>query len=262
MSTRLKLAASVLILSLGLSSCVSLEQDINSFVERHLGPVTAEVAPTPPVDTDSVNEPEDTPNPPDPVQDGELSEEMATLRDQVVQGALALVDRSSIEVRDKDFPLDCTGVVLGAYYAAGIDLTEYFGRYTGNGVSRLFQMGEEHDLLNHGPVPQPGDIIFWDNTYDRNDDQQWNDWLTHTGIVVKAYEDGTVEYVHHNFIYGIIVERMNLNDPDTWAVDRGGERFIINAQLRMPAHVYLNPTQKYASHLFRAAGSLYMLAGT
>ena len=78
--------------------------------------------------------------------------------------------------------MDCTGTVLAIYYYAGIDLARDFNKYSGNGVTRLYKSLQAQKLLYETRYPVTGDIIFWDNTYDRNEDGRWNDTLTHVGI--------------------------------------------------------------------------------
>ncbi|MBB6482088.1 NlpC/P60 family protein [Spirochaeta isovalerica] len=133
---------------------------------------------------------------------------------KVVEGSYWALGKSQLKVRDKVFNLDCSGTVMAVYYYAGIDLSRDFGKYTGGGTERIFKYLEESDLLYDTEMPVPGDIIFWDNTYDKNGDGVRNDELTHMGIVVKIDEDGTVTYLHEHYKKGIILEKMNLKFPD------------------------------------------------
>jgi len=103
-----------------------------------------------------------------------------------------------------DTSFDCSGFVLETYRRAGIDLAPFMNRYTGNGVARLFALALDYGLLT-GDNLQPGDVIFWDNTYDRNGDGVWNDPLTHTGIVTAVNADGTVEFTHSHYRDGVVM---------------------------------------------------------
>ena len=104
----------------------------------------------------------------------------------VVEGALSLIGKDVLAVNGKTFPMDCTGVVRAAYWYAGIDVAQDFGKYSGNGVSRIHQTLKSKFMLYSTKNPKPGDIVFWDNTYDKNEDGKWNDKLTHVGIVISA----------------------------------------------------------------------------
>jgi hypothetical protein len=175
----------------------------------------------------------------------------------VVEGALSLIGKDAIIVRGRSFPNDCTGVVRGAYWYAGIDLAKDFSKYTGNGVTRIYKTLEADNLLYVTDYPLPGDIIFWDNTYDRNEDGKWNDPLTHTGIVLSVSDSGQIEYVHANYRKGIVIEYMNLIDPDTNTKKAGGSVIFVNSAMRMRGQVVNNLW--LSSHLVREFGKGYML---
>jgi cell wall-associated NlpC family hydrolase len=45
-------------------------------------------------------------------------------------------------------------------------------------------------------TPEPGDLVFFDNTWDANRNGELDDPLTHVGVVVALTPDGRVRYVH------------------------------------------------------------------
>lgn len=150
-------------------------------------------------------------------ESGDMVPENAVLsekQEKVVEGSYWALGKSQLKVRDKVFNLDCSGTVMAIYYYAGIDLSRDFGKYTGGGTERIFKYLEDNDLLYDTDMPVPGDIIFWDNTYDKNSDGVRNDELTHVGIVVEVGDDGTVTYLHEHYAKGIILEKMNLKFPE------------------------------------------------
>jgi hypothetical protein len=161
---------------------------------------------------------------------------------EIAAAAISLAEASprgtTIRVGDRTFPLDCSGTILAAHYKAGIDLVSAFTEETGNGVTRLWRMGAP------GGEPSVGDVIFWDNTYDRNRNGLWDDELTHAGIVVAKDRNGTISYVHHNYRRGIVVERMNLKRPDNSE---------LNSPMRMRGHRDAQRNLWLASHLYRDA---------
>lgn len=175
----------------------------------------------------------------------------------VVEGARSLVGRDALIVKGKTFPNDCTGVVRAAYWYAGIDLAKDFSKYTGNGVTRIYRTLEDRNLLYLTDRPLPGDIIFWDNTYDRNEDGEWNDPLTHIGVVVAVSENGQIDYVHANYRKGIIIEYMNLIDSDTNTKTVFGKVVAVNSPMRMAGQV-VNELW-LSSHLLRNFGMGYLL---
>jgi len=174
-----------------------------------------------------------------------------------VEGALSLLGKDVILVKGKSFPNDCTGVVRAAYWYAGVDLARDFDKYSGNGVTRIYKTLEAAALLYRTESPLPGDLIFWDNTYDRNEDGEWNDPLTHIGIVVAVSGEGQIEYVHANYSKGIILEYMNLKDPDTTVKTVFGNTMDINSAMRLRGQV-VNELW-LSSHLLREFGMAYLL---
>ncbi len=152
---------------------------------------------------------------------------------KLVEGAHSIRGRNRLVIGGRRFNADCTGTVLAIYWYAGIDLASPLARYRGNGVTRLYRFLEEEQALYSTRRPKAGDIIFWDNTYDRNKDGQANDYLTHTGMVVAVEDDGTVHYVHHNYRKGVVFARMNLYKPGVYTEVVDGEQRIINSPMRM-----------------------------
>ena len=139
---------------------------------------------------------------------------MSETQEKVIEGARAVLGKTSLYIKGKQFNLDCSGTVMAVYYYAGIDLTRDFSKYSGGGTARIHQYLDDKELLYYTDLPVPGDIIFWDNTFDSNGDGVRNDYLTHVGIVVESSDDGTVTYLHEHYKKGIILETMNLLYPD------------------------------------------------
>ena len=184
---------------------------------------------------------------------------ISKLQNKLIEGAYKLVGVRNIIVRGRHFNFDCTGTVLAIYYYAGIDLTKEFSRYTGNGVLRLYKIMKAHNLLYMTKHPSSGDLIFWDNTYDRNKDGKRNDYLTHVGMVVKVFKNGTIEYIHEHIRKGIVIERMNLNDPNTYSKKSNGKIIIVNAPIRIRSANSSHPPNWLASQLLKDFGMAYRL---
>ena len=140
-------------------------------------------------------------------------------QEKLVEGSHWALGKTKLNVNGKVFNLDCSGTVMAIYYYAGIDLSRDFNKYSGGGTSRIYQYLDDKKLLYDSKMPEPGDIIFWDNTYDSNGDGMRNDYLTHMGIVVEVEEDGSITYLHEHYRKGIILESMNLKFPDDTAAN-------------------------------------------
>ncbi|MDX9959830.1 MAG: CHAP domain-containing protein, partial [Spirochaetia bacterium] len=116
------------------------------------------------------------------------------IRDTIVNGGLSLIGQETLVVKGVTYPSDCTGVVRAAYAFADIDLAYRFGRYNGNGVRRIYMTLHDQGLLYATSYPAPGDIIFWDNTWDADGNKLADDELTHSGLVVASEQDGSILY--------------------------------------------------------------------
>jgi len=183
-------------------------------------------------------------------------DELTARQETIVAAARRVLATQSTTVGDTTYSYDCTGTILTIYAHAGIYLMGLFPNYSGNGVARLHGIARDYHLLHARSLPEPGDLIFWDNTYDRNQDGNWNDPLTHAGLVIDVDEDGTVLYVHHNYRRGIVSATMNLAEPETYQSPEGA---VLNAPMRMASQRAANPDLWLSSHLFREYAAMYRI---
>jgi hypothetical protein len=181
-----------------------------------------------------------------------------SVQEKLLEGADKMLGKTETVVRGKKFEADCIGTVRAIYYYAGIDLAADFELYSGNGVARLFKILKSKKLLYKTELPQPGDIIFWDNTYDSNGDGKRNDPLTHVGMVTGVGEDGTIDYIHQDYQTGIVTARMNLLKPDIFSEKRGDETVILNTPIRMKKGKRYKG-EYLSGQLFRIFGRGYLL---
>ena len=170
---------------------------------------------------------------------------------QLVEAANWAKGRKYLTVNGQRFKMDCSGVVRAIYFKAGIDLAQDFNKYKGGGVQRIHATMQAKGLIYRPTVPVPGDILFWDNTYDANHNGQSDDVLSHIGMVVSSdKKTGNVVYVHHHEKKGIVFETMNLlhpNDPKYNAIMRS------QRAKKLPGNKYL------ASQLYKDSGKGYLL---
>jgi len=149
----------------------------------------------------------------------------------VLASAQTLVGRapeSIVKVNGRTFVLDCIGTVSAIFYGMDIDVQRDFPRFRGDGVGRLYQSLRTESVLHRDLYPRPGDIIFWDNTWDANGDGILdNDPRTHAGVVLSVDADGTIHYVHEHVVKGVTIEAMNLLHPRDYYDPQG--RIINNA---------------------------------
>jgi hypothetical protein len=150
-------------------------------------------------------------------------------QDAIARTAARFIGAPRVEVAGRRLPFDCSGLARGVYLAHGIDL--YDGAETAdaaNGVRLIWRHVASRGVIHHGPDPRPGDLVFFNNTWDRNGDGRVNDLLTHVGIVESVHPDGTVVFVSR-VSRGIQRYRMNLAAPSRRRADDGR---VLNDYLR------------------------------
>ena len=150
-------------------------------------------------------------------------------RSAIVRTAAKLVGAKTIESNGRRIAYDCAGVTRAIFLKHGIDL--YDGDASdpdANGVRLIHSHIEQQGTFHQGPVVHPGDLVFFNNTWDYNGDGKVNDPLTHVGIVERQESDGTVVFISR--VAGAVERyRMNLGLPH---VHKTADGRILNDYLR------------------------------
>jgi hypothetical protein len=136
-------------------------------------------------------------------------EEATPRRTAIVRTAAQLIGARTIEVNGRRIAYDCAGVTRAIFLKHGIDL--YSGEPSdpnANGVRLIHAHIRQQGTFHQGPVVHPGDLVFFNNTWDYNGDGKVNDPLTHIGIVERQEPDGTVVFISR--VAGA-VERYHMN---------------------------------------------------
>lgn len=118
---------------------------------------------------------------------------------------------------------DCSGFVEAVLATAGVPET---------GQVRTFWEVADREGRTHAHRPSPGDLVFFDRTYDSNRNGRVDDTLTHIAIVLDVARDGTVHMVHHSSSRGISELWMNPERPDVHEEDGRS----INSWLARPSY--------------------------
>lgn len=116
---------------------------------------------------------------------------------------------------------DCSGFVCAVLDRAGIEAS--------GSTASLWTDAEREGRVHRRPRPSPGDLVFWDDTWDRNGNGRRDDPLTHVGVVVEIEADGTIVMAHRGTSSGRSTLRMNLDQPD---VHMAGDGRTLNDILR------------------------------
>lgn len=171
------------------------------------------------------------------------------VRARIAAAAGSFVGSRNTQVEAQRFRMDCSGVARAIYQRAGLPLQGTAAHAQENDVSILFRYVQEiGSIRRHSP--RVGDLVFFDDTYDRNRDGLRNDPLSHIGVVERIMEDGTVVFVHHTG-GGILRYRMNLAHPRGMRSDDGAHtwnHYLRRAELGQPA--------KTTAELFVAFGTV------
>jgi len=155
------------------------------------------------------------------LEDGELGLSEEEIEQKILQGTKVCASYEGIG--------RCTGLVVKAYFVAGIDLVALGSAYkTGdpNQTPNLFRLADTMNFMSrvrmsNDPIPLRGDIIFWRYTQDRNkncilgDDEQ----PTHAGIVEQYNDDGSVLFVHAGNSGVTHGKKMNIVQPSNTALN-------------------------------------------
>ncbi len=158
-------------------------------------------------------------------------------------------------VGGETFNPDCSGFVEAVYAAEGVALRRILQaaapRETSAVAAAWAATGAFGERWRGGEWPAPGDLIFFDDTWDRDGDGRRDDPLTHLGIVEWVEEDGTVRFFHRGG-RGVARGVLNLSRPDRAAAEDGRP---LNTPLRVRAGRD-DPAPVLAGQLFTGFGRI------
>ena len=209
------------------------------FIMATIAIVTLVGCTTPPVERPRVSAPE--------LRPCCRSVERMPSRSAIVRTAAKLVGAKTIESNGRRIAYDCAGITRAVFLKHGIDL--YDGEASdpyANGVQIIHSHIEQQGTFHQGPVARPGDLVFFNNTWDYNGDDKVNDPLTHVGIVERQESDGTVVFISR--VAGAVERyRMNLGLPHVHKTASGR---ILNDYLRRKDVTDRSNTRYLAGELF------------
>lgn len=107
--------------------------------------------------------------------------------------------RGPFKAAGDTFNGDCSGLAQAVYASEGIDLRRLMQQaapHERRGVKAAWLAASRSGrVFGAEAEPEPGDLVFWHDTYDRNRNRKADDRFTHLGIV-EHVEDGTVSFIH------------------------------------------------------------------
>jgi hypothetical protein len=77
-------------------------------------------------------------------------------------------------------------------------------------------------------------------------------------MVLRSSPDGSIQYAHLNYSRGIVIENMNLLEPDLHRKLVRGQLRIVNSPIRLREPGKPHPPQWLAGQLYRVLGMGYL----
>lgn len=184
---------------------------------------------------------------PSAVPAGEPARPGPAAAQKVAAAAQTFLGDRAIVVRGESFRFDCSGLVEASHAAAGCP--------QGGSSAMLHELALAQGVFHRKKLPTPGDVAFFSQTYDRDNDGLLNDELTHSAVVTQVDADGTIEMVHVGS-KGVVLLRMNLRRPHD-AADESGKP--LNDGLRAKKGRDPVGTAYLAGELWVGFGSLWAI---
>lgn len=166
----------------------------------------------------------------------------------VVATACRFIGQPRIVLDGVTYRQDCSGLVEAALAAAGYDFA--------GSSAMLFEAARDAGVLHRRRLPFPGDVAFFDDTYDRNGNGRRDDPLSHVAVVEAVAEDGTITLVHVGS-KGVVRFRMNLRRPEERSTEGG---VVLNDYLRARTPGDGPRTRYLAGELWVGFASFWRLA--
>ncbi len=116
----------------------------------------------------------------------------------------------------RSFSGDCSGFIRFIFSTQGKKLIDPVLKLRrNNGAYAIYYSMNYQSAVHHRKIPAIGDLVFFNESYDRNRDGKVNDLYTHVGIVEKIDLNGTISFIHYvNRKRGIRRDKLNLNKPN------------------------------------------------
>jgi hypothetical protein len=158
--------------------------------------------------------------------------------------------------RGRRFHPDCSGFVEAVYEAQGIpirDAVPLRPEDEWRASAALHRASRELGVLYGAErEPLPGDLVFFENTYDRNHNGLADDGITHVGLVERVRPDGAVVFLHRGR-RGVGRGTLDLRHP---SAARGPSGEPHNTALRAVGRGDPRATRTLAGELFAGFGRI------
>ena len=240
----------LIMIPLAIATLVGCAKPAQKLTRENVAPSSISADKTEPRETPALSQP----SPASATEDHPTSFMMSLpSRSAIVESAARLVGARTITSQGKRLAYDCAGVTRAIFLEHGIDLYRgAFNDLKGNGVRLIHNHVRQHGTLHQGTNVSPGDLVFFDNTWDFNGDNTLNDLLTHVGVVERLDPDGTVVFISR---VADAVQRyhMNLDQPHVHKTAQGR---VLNDYIRRKHPTDPDNVARLTGELFSVYGNL------
>ncbi|MCP4871054.1 MAG: CHAP domain-containing protein [Proteobacteria bacterium] len=131
---------------------------------------------------------------------------------RVLDSALMLLGDAKVRVGERSYRSDCSGFVTAAFDSVQMAIADP-GVDANSGTETIYKTLRARGRIHNKKVPEPGDIAFFHNTWDRNGNKVRDDRFSHVALVESVGDDGTVTLIH--YASGKVKrDKMNLKHPN------------------------------------------------
>ncbi len=150
---------------------------------------------------------------------------------------------------------DCSGLILKILNKNNITIFKKQAVIPrgANGVKIIYLTLKKYKKIyrSHNKA-SPGDLIFFNNTYDKNKNKRVDDPLTHIAMITEVNRDGTIKYIHKSG-KGIIYGYMNLRKRNKTK----HKNKVINSYLRRRYKKDSRRVKYLSAQLFNTFGTIF-----
>ncbi len=174
--------------------------------------------------------------------------EKMTLRQNIVKAAKQYAQKKNIRI-------DCSGLILKIFKKNNVTIFKKQAVIPpgANGVKIIYATLKKYNkIFKTQQKAQLGDLIFFNNTYDKNKNKRFDDNLTHIAIIVDKKRNGLITYIHKSS-KGIVYGYMNLRQKTKHKYNSK----IINSYIRRKRRSDSRYTKHLAGELFISFGTIF-----
>lgn len=155
------------------------------------------------------------------------------LRTKVATTALNYVGETKILYNGKYYDFDCSGFVKFVLLSCGIDIDSKVKIFSFSKTIDYYNIFKLNDRLFREGIVRPGDLVFFDNTYDRNNNKRFDDKLTHIGMVVGVDRNTkSILFVDKSRGKKVTLKSINLSWKNVNKIVVDGTVYEVNSYVR------------------------------